>query len=145
LVVCQENLRQRNEELGQELREKNRKHKQTQELYDKLKHRDMLDQVQNAASDAIDHSIQASTAGHRFLEGPNLGRPQHLPLFPDQQGNKTQLSSHSIEGFVVPSMPPPIARVGPSDGWNPQKIQESNGRISTYTLSVSSSNKQYRA
>ena len=55
----QENLKRKNEELTQVLREKSRKLLQTQELYDRLKRRAMLGQVQDAASDAVDDTIQA--------------------------------------------------------------------------------------
>ena len=61
----QDNLKRKNEELTQVLREKSRKLLQTQELYDKLKRRAMLGQVQDAASDAVDETIQASP--HTFF------------------------------------------------------------------------------
>jgi hypothetical protein len=85
------NLRQKNEELGQSLREKARKHAQTQELYDKLKRRAMLGQVQNAASEAVDHTIQASVTADGFVDRVgNMNQPQYRsPLFPSAQKHST--------------------------------------------------------
>ena len=88
MQLDQENLKQKNEELVHAFREKSRKQLQTQELYDKLKQRAMLGQVQNAAYDAVDHSIQASVAAKRIAnrsEGPNQ-RPSQPPLFFNIQG-----------------------------------------------------------
>jgi E3 ubiquitin-protein ligase CCNP1IP1 len=79
MQLDQENLKRKNEELIQAFREKSRKQLQTQELYDKLKRRAMLGQVQNAASDAVDHTIQASVTASRYVDrtdgrpGPNSG------------------------------------------------------------------------
>jgi E3 ubiquitin-protein ligase CCNP1IP1 len=83
MLVDQDNLRRKNEELAQAFRDKSRKHSQTQELYDKLKRRVMLGQVQNAASDAVDHTIHASVANNRSMD-PTTGfdqRPQQPILF----------------------------------------------------------------
>lgn len=133
-MMDQEKLRQANKELGQELDEKYRKQTQTQNLYVNLKRGDTLDQVQNAAPDSTDHCVQISTAGHHFLDqAPKLGLPRSLPLFTDPKGNNTQLSSHRIEGFVVPSIPRRIARAGPRNGWTSQRNQEINSRMFTYT------------
>ncbi|KAG0652849.1 RING-type E3 ubiquitin transferase CCNB1IP1 [Hyphodiscus hymeniophilus] len=68
LQVDQENLRRKNDELSQALREKSRKLLQTQELYDKLKRRALLGQVQDAAHDAVDDTLQASTTADRFVD-----------------------------------------------------------------------------
>ncbi|TAQ85444.1 hypothetical protein B7494_g6222 [Chlorociboria aeruginascens] len=81
-----ENLRRKHEEVIQALKERTRKHLQTQELYDKLKGRTMVGQVQNAASDAVDHTIQASAAGERLVDK----------------------NSSYFSNFQKPDMPPPI-------------------------------------
>lgn len=90
----QDSLRRKNEELIQALREKNRKHLQTQELYDKLKRRAMLGQVQNAASDAVDQNIQASVTASRFVDRVDNQtenhRPPPPPLFSNQQTSGMQ-------------------------------------------------------
>ncbi|KAK2627801.1 hypothetical protein QTJ16_002447 [Diplocarpon rosae] len=94
LQINDENLRRKNEEVMQALREKTRKHMQTQELYDKLKRRAMLGQVQDAASDAVDHTINNSVAANRFADkfGSQKIRPPP-PLFSDQRNNGMQRSS----------------------------------------------------
>ncbi|KAI1307814.1 hypothetical protein F5Y03DRAFT_383711 [Xylaria venustula] len=53
-----DDLRKKYEELLQTCKEKNRKLLQTQELYDKLKRKAMLGQVQDAAEDAVESSLQ---------------------------------------------------------------------------------------
>lgn len=68
LHADQDSLRRKNEELVQAYKEKSRKQMQTQELYDKLKRRAMLGQVQDAASEAVDDSIHASAVGSRFTD-----------------------------------------------------------------------------
>jgi E3 ubiquitin-protein ligase CCNP1IP1 len=86
MQLDQENLKQKNEELIQAFREKSRKQLQTQELYDKLKQRAMLGQVQNAAYDAVDHSIQASVTAQQIADRVDgqTQRPQP-PLFSGRQ------------------------------------------------------------
>lgn len=93
MQVDQDGLRRKNEEILNALREKTRKHLQTQELYDKLKRRAMLGQVQDAASDAVDHTIQASVAANHFVDrvgNQNMRPPPPPPLFSGQQNNGVQ-------------------------------------------------------
>lgn len=85
MAVDQDSLRRKNEELLQALREKSRKQLQTQELYDKLKRRAMLGQVQNAAGDAADHTIQASVAANRLVE--RVGNPGQQNIHPPRLSN----------------------------------------------------------
>jgi len=90
----QDGLRRKNEELVQAIREKSRKQLQTQELYDKLKRRAMLGEVQNAALDAVDHNIQASVVANRFVDRVDSQnqphRPPPPPLFSNHQTNGMQ-------------------------------------------------------
>lgn len=130
LLVDQDNLRRKNEELAQAFRDKSRKHSQTQELYDKLKRRVMLGQVQNAASDAVDHTIHASAVNNRFID-PTTGFDQarrQSPLFAEPQGNRLRQSGFSNEGGNLPSMQPPVARNAINEGWGGSSSQESNQR-----------------
>jgi E3 ubiquitin-protein ligase CCNP1IP1 len=94
MQLDQDSLRRKNEELIQALREKSRKHLQTQELYDKLKRRARLGQVQNAASDAVDQNIQASVTASRFVDRVDNPPPNHRipppPLFSNQQTSGMQ-------------------------------------------------------
>jgi E3 ubiquitin-protein ligase CCNP1IP1 len=83
MQLDQETLKRKNEDLVQAFREKSRKQLQTQELYDKLKRRaTMPGQVQNAASDAVDHTIQASVTANRYVDtvdNQNQCPPQPTP------------------------------------------------------------------
>ncbi len=91
----QESLRRKNEELTQAYKEKNRKFLQVQELYDKLKRKAMLGQMQDAAEDAVDSTLHGPSAGVPQFEGTseNLtnyeehGSPygHHNPIVHDQQ------------------------------------------------------------
>ena len=91
MQVDHETLRRKHEELGQAFREKSRKQLQTQELYDKLKRRAMLGQVQNAASDAVDHTIQASVEASRFVDRVgNQNQRVPPPLFSNSQSGGMQ-------------------------------------------------------
>ncbi|KAK7926974.1 hypothetical protein PG985_003972 [Apiospora marii] len=59
--ICRDNLkslREKNTELAQAYKDKNRKLLQVQELYDKLKRKAMLDQIQDAAEDAIESNFR---------------------------------------------------------------------------------------
>lgn len=56
----QESLRRKHEEISQAYKEKSRKVLQLQELYDKVKRRAELGHIQRAASDAVDHTLQAT-------------------------------------------------------------------------------------
>ncbi|RFU30158.1 hypothetical protein B7463_g6166, partial [Scytalidium lignicola] len=83
LQLDQENLRRKNEELAQAFREKSRKHMQTQELYDKLKRREMLGHVQHAASYAADNNVQVLATNRSSVEnttGLSQARNLSTPL-----------------------------------------------------------------
>lgn len=60
--IDHDSLRRKNEELAQAYKEKNRKLLQTQELYDKLKRKAMLGHIQDAASDAVDTTLQGTSS-----------------------------------------------------------------------------------
>jgi E3 ubiquitin-protein ligase CCNP1IP1 len=96
MQVDQDGLRRKNEDLVQALREKSRKQLQTQELYDKLKRRAMLGQVQNAALDAVvDQNIQASVAANRFVDrADNQHQIQQSPLPPLSSNQQTNGMQH---------------------------------------------------
>lgn len=91
LQIEKDSLRNKNEELSHAFREKTRKHLQTQEMFDKMKRRSMLGHVQNAASDAVEHSIQASVAENRYVDSVDqTQRPPPPPLFSGQQPSISQ-------------------------------------------------------
>ncbi|TVY33995.1 E3 ubiquitin-protein ligase [Lachnellula subtilissima] len=124
MQVDQDSFRRKNEELFQALREKTRKHLQTQELYDKLKRRAMLGQVQNAASDAVDQTIQASVTANRYtdrLEEQNQHPPQ--PHFTNQQSISLQNSGPLDDGRNMG--PPSFRGSNGGNGWAGNKSWES--------------------
>jgi len=103
----QDSLRRKVEELNFALREKNRKYLQTQELYDKLKRRAMLGQVQDAASDEVDNAIQASVSANHFADkvGNQTMRPPPPPLFTGQQNRDVHRTGASVaSGSNAPRM-----------------------------------------
>ncbi|KAI1382448.1 hypothetical protein F4677DRAFT_452145 [Hypoxylon crocopeplum] len=69
MEMDQDRLRRKNEELTQAYKEKNRKLLQIQELYDKLKRKAMLGQMQDAAEDAIDSTLHGPPPGGQPFEG----------------------------------------------------------------------------
>lgn len=108
MATDQDELRKKNEELSQAYKEKSRKLLNTQELYDKLKRRLMLGQIQDAASDAVDATMNGGLGqvsyrndnvesqapfeqqfgtpmtGHRYSDRLNqpAGMPAHLRMGP---------------------------------------------------------------
>jgi hypothetical protein len=114
MQVDQDGLRRKNGELIQALREKSRKQLQTQELYDKLKRRAMLGQVQNAALDAVDQNIQASVTASRFVDRVDSQnqnhRPPPPPLFSNQQTSGMQHTGIISDGGPIRG--PQIGRSG---------------------------------
>lgn len=140
MQVDQDTLRRRNEELTQAFREKSKKQMQTQELYDKLKRRSMLGQVQEAASDAVDHTVQASVIGNRYVDrvgNQPRNQPQRPPppIFSNQASNGMQHPGADSGGGVnmVPQMVQP--RRG-ENGWAGFSSQGSNPRMRTWLTST---------
>ncbi|KAI1644397.1 uncharacterized protein F4817DRAFT_318872 [Daldinia loculata] len=90
-----ENLRRKNDELAHAYKEKNRKLLQIQELYDKLKQRAMLGQMQDAAEDAVDSALhgqsldraQFESVGQNPADYQDHGTPyaHHRPALHEQQ------------------------------------------------------------
>ncbi len=127
MLLDQDNLRRKNEELAQAFRDKSRKQSQTQELYDKLKRRIMLGQVQDAASDAVDQTIHAS-AGDRFIDLTSgiSQHPRQSFVFAEPRENMIGQSGFTHDGGDLPSMPPPVAKRSANQIWNGSGSQENN-------------------
>ena len=124
-----EDLQKKANELSDALREKTRKHSQMQELYNRLKRRTLYSQVQNAASDAANQSLQTvHGADHRLdsvsshfsnrqpVQGPTEPRARHAnPIFvgehsPHQQapstrafGGASEAATNAIRQFIRPT------------------------------------------
>ena len=66
MQLDQDNLKQENTQLATALREKTRKHQQTQELYDRLKRKEMTAATQSAAFESADEVVGNVSSQHRF-------------------------------------------------------------------------------
>lgn len=87
-------LQKKHDELTHAFKEKNRKLLQTQELYDKLKRKAMLGQMQNAAEDAVDSTLHATSAGFAGFMDSNQ---THSP-YQEQDTSYGQNQSHNTLG-----------------------------------------------
>jgi E3 ubiquitin-protein ligase CCNP1IP1 len=136
MAIIQGSLQRKNEELLQAYREKSRKHIQTQELYDKLKRRAMLGQVQDAASDAVDN-IEALAINSRFLDqsGNVERRPSRSFLNPGPQVSSLPQPCIQEDG-VTRSMLPPAGGGGTKGPWAAFSSQESNHRMSWFRTEI---------
>jgi hypothetical protein len=69
-----EKLKQDNQTLFSALREKNKKYQQTQELYDRLKRKEIATTTQNAAFNSVDDILQARIGGAEncFHQGSHI-------------------------------------------------------------------------
>ena len=84
LAAEQESLRRKHEEVSQAYKEKSRRVLQLQELYDKVKRRAELGQIQKAASDAVDHTLQATQLDQGYagnMTAPNNVENNHTLAF----------------------------------------------------------------
>ena len=125
MQVDQEKLRTENTGLVAAFREKSRKHQQTQELYDRLKRKEMTSATQTAAYNSVDEVLgsisqhqeqKKPSISHQYQTGPGLEESQ--PVFPEipadyQEG--AQPPSHSTVGSNNSRedsrmMPPPSHR-----------------------------------
>ena len=82
MQVDQDRLKNENTNLVAAFREKSRKHQQTQELYDRLKRKEMTAATQSAAYQSVDEVLGsvANRHGQEHASGmpqyPNIGRAQ---------------------------------------------------------------------
>ncbi|CCU75827.1 cyclin B1 interacting protein 1 [Blumeria hordei DH14] len=96
----QDALRKKNKELIQQLRDKTRKYHQTQELYDKMKRRNLLDHVQDAASDAVEQTIQESACTNRYID-TDINTKKRMPpppLFSERRPNNAHNMAMNVDG-----------------------------------------------
>jgi E3 ubiquitin-protein ligase CCNP1IP1 len=99
-------------------------------MFDKMKRRSMLGQVQNAASDAVDSTIQASVAANRFVDriGDSHQQPPQPPHFINQH---TSSLNHPGPAALASNMHSAADVLdGNRDGWNAFCNQESVHRKS---------------
>ncbi|RSM07961.1 hypothetical protein CEP52_004932 [Fusarium oligoseptatum] len=91
MAAEQDALQRKNDEIGQALKEKSRKVLQLQELYDKVKRKAELGQIQKAASDAVEITLEASQL-NQGLEGDDP--TQRVP----ENDNTPAFSQRRING-----------------------------------------------
>ena len=91
MLIDQDKLRTENSNIVAAYREKSRKHQQTQELYDRLKKKEMTAVTQSAAYDSVDEVLQSAT--NRLNHAGNSGTSYTLHARP---GLKVQPFSEQI-------------------------------------------------
>lgn len=82
-----------------------------------MKRRGMLDQVQTAASNAVDDTIIAAVTGNRFTDitsADDYRPPQQHPLYVNQQTG----GMHHAGGFQNSTMQPPPQRRRRNTEWD---------------------------
>ncbi len=82
MQIDQDRLKNENTNLVAAFREKSRKHQQTQELYDRLKRKEMTAATQSAAYQSVDEVLGSAAGRHGqdhpsgMSQYPNMGRAQ---------------------------------------------------------------------
>ncbi len=124
MQMDQDKLKSENTSLVAAFREKNRKHQQTQELYDRLKRKEMTAQTQSAAYESVDE-VLGSVSRRRSYDPlapiepyQSIPRPQGqrvIPHFPVDHNGVEQLHTHQRSGSngsrdSEGRMPPPFRR-----------------------------------
>ncbi|KAL8831942.1 MAG: hypothetical protein Q9191_000582 [Dirinaria sp. TL-2023a] len=123
MQVDQDRLKSENTNLVTAFREKSRKHQQTQELYDRLKRKEMTAATQSAAYQSVDEVL--GSVVNRHPQDMSSGMPQYpndasdqgqnqQPQYPRDLGAPEQRNSHNRHGSNgndgKDGMPPPAAR-----------------------------------
>ena len=107
MQMDQEKLKTENTNLVAAFREKNRKHQQTQELYDRMKRKEMTAQTQSAAYDSVDdvlgsrshprsHDPLAPIEPYQSIPRPQGQRDVHH--FPVDHNGIERLHTHQRSG-----------------------------------------------
>lgn len=112
----QDKLKADNATLASALREKARKHQQIQELYDRLKRKEMTAATQSAAFDSVDEVLQSAIhnrSDRNDRGGPNYGQYQPDGGLLRRHRGQGSLSSGNSGHMMPPPMPrPPVANTG---------------------------------
>lgn len=116
--IDQENLKMENANLVQAFRDKSRKHQQTQELYDRLKRKEMTAATQSAAFESVDEVLQSATSrqmptntsnSHHNQQFRSNARAPSQPPF-DYIGTERLHNHQRVRSGGM--MPPPSLRTG---------------------------------
>ena len=116
MQIEQDRLKQENSQLVTAFREKSRKHLQTQELYDRLKRKEMTAATQSAAFESVDEVLGNVSSQQRFIS-PQQHNPRaraQRDFQVDHNGiekvHTHQRSGSSNSGGMMP--PPAFPRAG---------------------------------
>lgn len=120
LQIDRDKLQSENTSLVNAFREKSRKHQQTQELYDRLKRKEMMNVTQSAAFGAVEEVLSNNVAGRPGQSRPTPNsfstRPQEqhdVPMYqygPGQDLGHQRAGSNGSGGSGGVMMPPPQRR-----------------------------------
>ncbi|KAL8820830.1 MAG: hypothetical protein Q9223_001022 [Gallowayella weberi] len=116
--IDREKLQSENTNLVQAFREKSRKHQQTQELYDRLKRKEMAATAQSAAFESVDDvlgHVGSRTSQGRTLQHSVLSRQHGQRAAPQYSYDNAPTPGHQREGSNSSGggggmMPPPPLR-----------------------------------
>ena len=112
MQIDQGRLKDENATLVGALRAKDRKQQQTQELYDRLKRKEMTSVTQSAAINSVDEVLGAANSRHNNLsqrQSPNDAARNGFSVFSrEQNGHNQDRSNGSLER--TSAMPPPFRR-----------------------------------
>ncbi|KAI0173343.1 hypothetical protein GGR52DRAFT_590485 [Hypoxylon sp. FL1284] len=135
----QDDIRRKYDEMTQAYKEKNRKYLQIQELYDKLKRKAMLGQMQNAAEDAADSTLHGSFENPQQFEGGShntTGFNEHTPYRQHRQafyeherpsnGFQTQMATQN-PGSIWPRVMGAQSNVPTTPSTHRQRLGEPTG------------------
>ena len=115
MQIDQDRLKQENTQLVAAFREKSRKHQQTQELYDRLKRKEMTAATQSAAFESVDEVLGNVSNQQRFVSPQHHTRARaqrdfHVDHNGVEKVHTHQRSGSSNSGGMMP--PPPFPRAG---------------------------------
>ena len=122
MQVDQDRLKTENANLVTAFREKSRKHQQTQELYDRLKRKEMTAATQSAAYESVDEVLGASIRqGQDFTGSVPQFRNQFQHEFPHvsdglsggdhiYNSHRDDVENGNRKGGMMPPPPPPPRR-----------------------------------
>ena len=112
MQMDKDKLKTDNGSLMSALREKSRKQQQTQELYDRIKRKEMTAATQNAAYDSVDDVLQSVSHSTDSQLRHAMGSLNQYPLEHNSIDARGVHHRHGSNGSGGRMMPPPLARPG---------------------------------
>ncbi|KAG9245058.1 cyclin B1 interacting protein-like protein 1 [Calycina marina] len=141
MAAEQDAIKRKHHELLQAYREKQRQAQQAQEMYDRSKRKDMLDQMEHAASDAADNTVEESLRANRYGAGNNDQSqvPMQPPRFQAQQPRAMQhpsLAATALNSRMVSPVRRPINEQSNWAGFSSQGTQNNSQNAPVETPST---------